>query len=375
MKRLDLAPVALAVGVCSLFGSAPARAQTAGTDRCYIAFIHGSGDNFHDEDPGSARLESYWAAGGQAFNSFVYYAGRQWAGEAACKVWRVGYDGNQQWWSDRAAGRVAASLHDFIDQNDIPDGKLVLVGHSMGGVLARYLIGNGTPQAPYYNEYVGQNPRMDYDLVRRKTAYIITVQSPHTGSQASDALYGNADHSLANGAGGVVRLFNMRERTPATDTMTRSYMEAAGAPGGELADGGRETMIYTIAGTDSGEASGLGTDLDGDLDLAWILLCYKKGARNSWGSACQWDFWNFTTTAGDGLVERSSAHAWWMRAKIGGQGMPAGRWRQWLDVIHNHNQGRYDAMAGNITDKLRGGSQRAYLGSYVGSYRPAPGAD
>ena len=51
--------------------------------------------------------------------------------------------------------------------------------------------------------------------------------------------------------------------------------------------------------------------------------------------------------------------------------MPGGRWRHWLDAIHNHNQGRYDAMAGNIEDKIRGGTARAFLGSYVGGNRPA----
>src|SRR3712207_8950907 len=54
------------------------------------------------------------------------------SGDDGCRVWRVGYDGKQQWGHDRAAGRVAASLHDFIEQHDIPDGKLALVGHSMG---------------------------------------------------------------------------------------------------------------------------------------------------------------------------------------------------------------------------------------------------
>jgi hypothetical protein len=60
-----------------------------------------------------------------------------------------------------------------------------------------------------------------------------------------------------------------------------------------------------------------------------------------------------------------------MRARIGGQGTPGGRWRHWLDAIHNHNQGRYDAMAGNIEDRVRGGTTRAFLGSYVGGNRPA----
>ena len=370
MKHLGLAGVAaVVVGGCwSLFGATPA---LAGDGRCYIAFIHGSGDNFHDEDPrSSSALENYWALDGAVFNSFVYYAGRQWAGDQACRVWRVGYDGNQQWWHDRAAGKVAASLREFIEQENIGDGQLVLVGHSMGGVVARYVVNNGMPNAPFYNEYMGLDPRMDYDLIRRKTAHVISVQAPHTGSQAADSLYGNADHTLANTAADVVRLFNFRERTPATDVMTRAYMEAASAPGGEMGDEGRELTIYSVGGVDSGDGSGMGSEVDGDLDLAWILLCYKKGARNSWGAACQWDFWNFKSTAGDGLIERATAHGWWLRGRIGGLSMAAGPWQHWLDIHHNHNHGRYDALKATIEDRLRGDSSHTYLGSYIGGYRP-----
>src|SRR5687768_12448885 len=106
MKQVALAVVVVGavMGGC-LFGSSRAFAQAA---PCYMAFIHGSGQNFHDEDPrSSTALEHYWAKDGAVFNSFVYYAARQWAGEAGCRIWRVGYDGNQSWWSERAAGRVA----------------------------------------------------------------------------------------------------------------------------------------------------------------------------------------------------------------------------------------------------------------------------
>ena len=36
-------------------------------------------------------------------------------------------------------------------------------------------------------------------------------------------------------------------------------------------------------------------------------------------------------------------------------------------------QGRYDALMANVEDKLRGGRTKAYLGSYIGAYRPAAG--
>jgi hypothetical protein len=367
-RRLLLAAIAVTGGSVSV-GSSDVQAQSS--PRCYLAFIHGSGDKFHDEDAFSSEtIARYWSADGTDASSFVYYAARLWAGDRACLTVRVGYDGNQQWWHERAAGKVAATLNDFIKRHDIPDGRMVLVGHSMGGVVARYVVNNGVPHSPYYNEYAGNDARMNYDLVRRKTAHIISMQSPHAGTQAADALYGQADHRFTRGSAGVVKLFDLHDTTPASSVLTRAYMEAAGAPGGEMADGGRDLTIYTIAGLDSGEASGTGMSADGDLDLSWILLCYKKGARNSWGALCRWDPWNFNTVAGDGLVEHASAQGRWMRASPNGRAQASGAWQNWLDVNHNHNHGRYDVLSAPITDHLRGGRTTFWLGSYVGSYRP-----
>ena len=147
-------------------------------------------------------------------------------------------------------------------------------------------------------------------------------------------------------------------------------MEAAGGPGGEMADEGREAPSTPSPAWTRGDASGMGTDADGDLDLAWILLCYKKGARNSWGAACRWDFWNFKATSGDGLVERSSAHGRWMRGNIGGQACPAGAGalagrgpQPQPGPLRRH--GRQHRRPD------RGGTTRAFLGSYVGGNRPA----
>jgi hypothetical protein len=286
----------------------------------------------------------------------------------------VGYDGDQTWWHARAAGRVAGSLHDFIDKYNIPDGKLVIVTHSMGGVVARYVINSGMPQAPYYNEYTWLDPRMDYDLVRRKTAYLITLQAPHTGTQAADSLYGDADHGLSNGGGNIAKLFNIKDPTPATSTMTRAYMEAAGALGGEMADEGRLINIYTVSGGSTEDESGTNTDTDDDLSLAWVMLCYKRGAANSWGAACQWDVWNFETIPGDGLVERRSGHGQWLRP--GGSGGPngapliSGALQPWLDITHNHNHGRWDDLIAPIVDYVTIKMGQHYLGQYVGANRP-----
>jgi hypothetical protein len=353
--------------LCLVTGARGTAAE--GDPPCFVAFIHGSGDDLHDEGPDSARVESYWTPDGTPQSSFTHQAGRQWdTSGGACAIWRVGYDGNQAWWSDRAAGRVARSLRDFIDQYAIPDGRLVLIGHSMGGLVARYVVNNGTPGAPYFNEYKALDERMDYELVRRKTAYLITVQAPHAGSQGADALYGSADHTFTNTSAGVIKLLGWRALTQATAVMTRPYLEAAGAPGGEMGDEGRAVPMYTIAGVSTDGGAGTGMEADGKLDLAWTFLCYKSAARNSWGAGCRWDFWNFAATAGDGLVERASAHGLWLRKSANGLPGVGGARAAWLDLTHNHNQGRFDALAAPITDLRAGWKTQAYPGSYVGSF-------
>jgi hypothetical protein len=358
----SLCSFVIVVGAVALAGRAHAT--------CYVAFVHGSGDDFHDlpEGPPSAgpasALDRYWMADGHAETSFVAAAG------AGCVIWRVGYDGNQQWWSDRAAGKVASSLHDFIDRYGIPDGTLTIIGHSMGGVVARYVINSGSPYAPYYNEYASRNPRMDYDLVRRKAGRLITVQAPHTGTQSADALFGRADHAVTNTGASVIKVMGWREITNATGAMTRPYMEAAGAPGGEMGDEGRAIPMFTVAGYDSGDDSGAGMDDDGKLDTAWALLCYKRGAANTWGAACRWDVWNFDPVAGDGLVERASAHGSWLRGSANGAANVFGARQPWLDVVHNHNQGRYNLLGGHVTNLVDGSAGSDRLGSYVAHHWP-----
>ena len=362
MKLPHSLALASVVGVLALV--APAQASPP----CYLAFVHGSGDDLHDVPQGevSAEIDRYWQPDGRGDASFITGAEQS----AGCVVWRIGYDGNQQWWSDRAAGKVAASLHDFIDQYGIADGALTIVGHSMGGVVARYVVNSGSPSAPYYNEYIGWDPRMDYDLVRRKTGRIITVQSPHVGTQSADALFGRADHRVTNAGASLIKIMGWREITNATGVMTRPYMEAAGARGGEMGDEGREVPLYTVAGYDSGDASGAGMDDDGKLDLAWVLLCYKRGASNSWGAACRWDVWNFETVGGDGLVERVSAHGLWLRGSANGAPGIFGARQPWLDVVQNHNQGRYNLLAGNIWNFPEQSATIDRLGSYIGSHLP-----
>jgi hypothetical protein len=365
VKKVVLVVPATLAFTLLLAGLSPGFARAA----CFLAFVHGSGESLHDgpQGPqGSDAINRYWSSDGSVANSLI----QGMANTSACFIWRVGYDGNQQWWSDRAAGKVAASLHDFIDAFDIPDGALTVIGHSMGGLVVRYLVNNGSPGAPYYNEYQWMNERMDYDLVRRKTGRILALQAPLTGTQSADALFGRADHAVTNAGADVIKSLGWRGITNATGVMTRPYMEAAGSPGGEMGDEGREVTLYTVSGYALEDGSATGMDDDDKLEKAWVLLCYKRGALNSWGAACRWDVWNFESTAGDGLVEQASSHGKWLRGNPTGTGGILGARRTWLDVLHNHNHGRYERLAAEIRDRISGQTQTGRMGSYMGSHLP-----
>jgi pimeloyl-ACP methyl ester carboxylesterase len=338
--------IALLVGLATRTDVRAPSAAARTDGPCYVALLHGSGPDLHDQDGSSPAMEHYWNPSGDPARSLAAQARSPKSLEGRCVVGRIGYDGSAQWWHVRAAGRVARSLHDFIDAHRIADGGLILIGHSMGGLVARYIVDNGAGEAPYYNEYGGVDARMDYDLIRRKTAVIITVDTPHTGTEAADALQGASDHVLANGGVALLLALGMVRDSPANSSLTRAYLEAAGAPAGEMADGGRVVPIYTVAGiSPRPRVDTLPTRADRRLDLAWSMLCRQRGAINLWGVACRWDFWNDPFVPGDGIVTRSSAHGLWTRGRPGGRPSIGGAHGQWLDLPENHSQGRYTAQS------------------------------
>lgn len=341
----------LLVGASALAGGPRPGRDARASGPCYVALLHGSGPDLSDRDPRSAEMERYWNPAGDPARSLAAEATSPERVSGRCVTAYVGYDGGVEWWHVRAAGRAARSIGEFIDAHHIPDGGLILIGHSMGGLVARYIVNNGAPEAPYYNEYAGDDARMDYDLVRRKTSFIVTVDAPHTGTEAADALSGDADHAFSNRSVAVLKAVGVARDSAANTSLTRAYMEAAGAPGGEMADEGREVPILTVAGISPAAArAGSPTRADRRLELAWSMLCGQPGALNLWGLACDRLLWNRHPVAGDGIVSRGSAHGFWTRAPPGHQSTIAGAYAAWLDRRENHSEGRYTAQASFLVD-------------------------
>jgi pimeloyl-ACP methyl ester carboxylesterase len=62
--------------------------------------------------------------------------------------------------------------------------QLVLLAHSMGGLVSRYLLGN--PKVEDEAFLLREATRAKADFLRDRTLYLITLSTPHTGSLAAD---------------------------------------------------------------------------------------------------------------------------------------------------------------------------------------------
>ena len=349
---------------------------------CYIAFVHGSGSDYsqatiHEgfntriSDDGAASndaIAGYWtpdrAPADTNYNNFTFWGSRANDGPNGCVSFRVGYNGNDYWWA--GAKQVADQINSFITKYDIQDGRLIIMTHSMGGIVGRWILNNGVPNSAYFN-YAGA----DYARIYRKTSHMITVQAPHGGTQIADAIYGQADHYFSIAAGEAALFFGGQDRTNARDSLRRAYMRDAVA---WLGDAGRNRLIFTVAGDSVDNDAGEGMDNDNKLQTAWAGVCYRKAWFNAEGGACNSlcaisgdpitcaiASAAFSATAGDGLVELGSANGDW-------NGGLKGARRKWLEIHDNHNHGRFDRHYGRIKDFVRGVTENNYPGSYIGTF-------
>lgn len=348
-------------------------ASGASAQRCFVAYVHGRGDDLtgHTQD----QLEAeYWSLG-NTYSSATYYG----ATVRGCTVFRVGYDGSSAFWDSRAAGSVASQINGFISQQGIQAGELIIVAHSMGGLVVRWIMNNGVAGAPYYN-YAGQN----YAQIVSRTHHFITIQSPHMGTEAADALFGEADSWYSDALGGITTFFGIDSGDAAANAMRRQYMHDAGSSW--MGDGGRTRRMYTIAGFTTFSGSGNGETNDGLLELAWGGICNRSHAVNLW--LCGEDDYE----AGDGLVEENSAMgryrhydsgSWYLAyldaGWVGDSNYVTGARTDWLRVEHNHQQGRHDQLSARIRNctSMSCGTRSSqsstmtttsWVNSYIGSY-------
>jgi hypothetical protein len=354
---------------------------------CYVAFVHG-----HQTTASiSGNLEYYWNPDvtlstpvGTENNrySFTYWS----ALSKGCVVRRVTWNTTEHFRS--RAPVVALALSTFITQNNIPDGNLIVVAHSMGGLVMRYILNNGVAGAPSFGA--------SYERVKKATKYLITSQSPHTGSRAADAVANEDANPYVHFFADVASALGHAPRDNGLDSMRRIEMEYASAAGGWMGDAFRTRRIYTIdshrVGATAGPVLPPGNEKTALLETAWTGLCYLASPLNLW--LCP-------NVQGDGLVETNSAAGLlqrsgrWDGSRYAGVLQPTnyssnptsivcntitntrcktwlagtairGARTRWLTYGGDHDQGRYDRFISDIFDYQRSVTTNTTLGWYIG---------
>ncbi len=320
---------------------------------CYIVYIHGKGA---DQSPGvmtDAQRRGYWSPdGAESSNDFVRYS------RGGCTTLVAGYNGAAAFWDDDAAKRVADQINAFITTYNIGDRELRLVGHSMGGLVLRWILNNGVAGSAYYNYHSA-----NYARIVQKTDYAITVATPHLGSEAADAVYGTSDTLCGNFVGWIAGIIG--ERNNATMYLRYLNLEYASARGSWFQDAGRTRTIYTMATRTWNQGSSIS---DIGLNAVWDCL----------GNVGHW--YLFTSdTPGDGLVTEKSGM---LRYERSGSNTDGGYWGyfswskdewvggsrvDWVRISHNHNHVRYDDTYASYSNQLKGVTGSSWPGSYIGS--------
>jgi pimeloyl-ACP methyl ester carboxylesterase len=323
---------------------------------CYIAYIHGKTGNLSPGVATDTERRNYWRNGAaDTYGDFVLWSGIN----PGCAVLVAGYDGQLGFWEAGAAGAVAGQLNAFIQQWAIPDGQLILVAHSMGGLVARWIANNGVGGSAYYN-YNG-----DYASIVRKTKYVIAIASPHLGSPAADAVYGTADTLCGNFVGTIAGWLG--QRTNATYWLTQIQLEYASASGSWMGDAGRYRTLYTMATRrwDSGN----GMLEDQLLSGAWDCLGYVHHWYVPWRDDVPGDGLVFETSGAGQYRESglSSTADWGTKTWSKGQWVQGAR-RDWVHMNHDHHHARLDDQSAALQDNIRGVSTSYWPGSYIRYY-------
>jgi hypothetical protein len=272
-----------------------------------------------------------------------------------CEVRRIRYDGFQAF--TNAASQVAAEFNDWFCQSPSPN-QVVVVTHSMGGLVMRWLLNQGSnPQSGFYNPLWAE--------IGQRVRYVVTVQAPHTGSPGAAALWGSSSSDWQNAVGAAANFFGVRTRNEgycsdedinncASWFMQPSVLEEASTATGWMGDSLRNKSLYTIAGDSVANSStpiecpddaSEGEPDDDRLRNAWFVLFPGH------------------TDGGDGLVDRGSAHGFNPSTNDWMPGVTT-----WIDMKANHHQGRHDDHVGCIWDRLNEQRYSDYPGTYIGHY-------
>jgi pimeloyl-ACP methyl ester carboxylesterase len=138
-------------------------ASSEGEPRSNIIFVHGLGGD----------LYGTWRSGNDPRSSWPGWLAEDISGVA---VYLLGYEASVSRWRGAAmhlTDRATSVLARILAEPQLQQGKMILVGHSLGGLVIKQLLRTADSEASYHTDAA--------DLISRveKVAFLAT---PHTGA-------------------------------------------------------------------------------------------------------------------------------------------------------------------------------------------------
>jgi hypothetical protein len=155
-----------------------------------LIFVHGKRTNTGTYTNWN-EARDYWRSGS---NDFVRGATKNFT----ASHYVVGYNGTQPYWHEQAAGELANEIFNATEggtddggnscaRTYAEGGTFWVIGHSMGGSLIDFVLGNAHPSDPNYNL---NGP---YDVAAQRLSLAIAVAGTHRGSQGADFVCGEGN--------------------------------------------------------------------------------------------------------------------------------------------------------------------------------------
>ncbi len=156
-------------GLAALFLSTQAMALT-------VVYVHGTSPNMTKQD-----AYDYWNGGDhQNVNSAPAFVENSRNG----KPYFISYRDGRAYIKPQAI-QLANQIY-----SNVSDSQIIIVAHSMGGLIIRYIMANPT------NDGLTSYQRYQFDTVRNKVRRIVTLATPHLGSPGADFTQSLRDNPL-----------------------------------------------------------------------------------------------------------------------------------------------------------------------------------
>jgi tetratricopeptide (TPR) repeat protein/pimeloyl-ACP methyl ester carboxylesterase len=214
-------------------------ASGSGPKRSNVIFLHGLGGDLRRTWQHGPDDRSFWP---------------RWLAEdvPGLAVYSIGYEASVSRWRGTAmhlADRAANVFARMLAEPELQSGQLVLIGHSLGGLVIKQLLQNAESEGRHNAEAASFLKRVD------KVAFLAT---PHTGSDL--AAFGNRIRILARPSAATACLVRNDPNLRALNTWYRTWANARGISHLTLTETDAIRILGMIVKPDNGDAGLAGSN-------------------------------------------------------------------------------------------------------------------